>query len=158
MFDLYLRKFQEVIFLPFAKLLASTLTPNQITLIAFAFGLLCSVAVFYSHNLLGAFFFLLNRVSDALDGVVARMNNQQSDFGGHLDIVTDMTVYSFIPVALTFSDPDSLSLQILPILLCAYFVNATSLFHLSSLLEKHNLGASTHKETTSVAMPPAVSL
>ena len=134
MFDLKLRVLQQKIFEPIAKLISNLLTPNQITMLAFIVGLCVSVCLYYGHNYIAMLLFLLNRALDALDGTVARLTNQQSDFGGHLDIVTDFTVYSFIPISLTFHDMDLLSLQILPFLISTYFVNSASLFQLSSIL------------------------
>ncbi|OMJ80997.1 hypothetical protein SteCoe_18609 [Stentor coeruleus] len=156
MFDLYLRMIQQKVFTPIASLLARLFTPNQITLIAFVFGLLSSYYLFYSHNFLGILLFALNRIFDGLDGTVARLTNKQSDFGGYLDIVTDFIVYSLIPISLTLSNPSIYALTLLSIMMSTFFVNAASLFQLSALLEKRNLGSKANKEKTSVCMPPAL--
>ena len=156
MFDLELRKLQQIIFLPIAKQLGNAFTPNQITLIGFLFGILCNIAIYNNYQLLSALLFLLNRIFDALDGTVARLTGKQSDFGGYLDIITDFTVYTLIPISSTLANPSDIALKLLPFLISTYFVNAASLFQLSAILEKRNLGAALKKETTSVNMPSAV--
>ena len=156
MFDLELRKLQQKVFLPIAQIVGSAFTPNQITVMGFILGIFSSIAIYNRYSGLSVLLFLLNRVFDALDGTVARLTGKQSDFGGYLDIITDFTVYSFIPIAATLADPTDSSLKILPFLISTYFVNAASLFQLSALLEKRNLGAGSKKELTSVNMPPAV--
>lgn len=147
---------QQKVFTPIASIFAKLFTPNQITLIAFIFGLLSSYYLFYSQNCLGILLFALNRIFDGLDGTVARLTNKQTDFGGYLDIVTDFTIYSLIPISLTLSSPNIYALSLLSIMISTFFVNAASLFQLSALLEKRNLGSKTNKEKTSVCMPPAV--
>lgn len=156
MFDLELRKLQQKVFLPMAKIIGRKLTPNQLTLIGFLFGLLSCVAIFYGMKGISVGLFFVNRVFDALDGTVARLTDRQSDFGGYLDIITDFTVYSLIPICTTLANPSDLAFRVLPFLISTYFVNAASLFQLAALLEKRNLGAKAKKETTSVNMPPAV--
>jgi len=151
MFDLQLRKLQERLFVPFAKLVGTVASPNQITFFAFLVGLLCCLSCYLGHNYLALGLFLLNRCIDALDGGVARLTEQQSDFGAHFDIITDFTLYALIPISMNLNSPGNPN--ILCILLATYYLNSASIFHLSSLLEKRKAGAALRNETTSITMP-----
>lgn len=80
------------------------ITPNQITIISIVFGIL---AVFYiekSHNLF-VIFYLLNRISDGVDGYYARKQNLSTKLGSHLDHFGDYFVHSvlLIKVGILFS-------------------------------------------------------
>ncbi len=71
-------------------------TPNQITLFGVAVGL--SAAFFlsqasYQAHLLGAILFLLCVVVDGMDGEVARLKLQQTEWGHYLDIISDNVVH-----------------------------------------------------------------
>jgi len=44
----------------------------------------------------GFYCWILNRILDGFDGLVARERNQQSDFGGYLDLVLDVAVSFFV--------------------------------------------------------------
>jgi phosphatidylglycerophosphate synthase len=79
------------------------LTPNSIT----AFGFFCGILsiLFIANNDLnyGLLFLCLNRLSDGLDGAVARAS-KLSDFGGFLDIVADFIIYSGVVFAFAIKD------------------------------------------------------
>ncbi|UCC95038.1 MAG: CDP-alcohol phosphatidyltransferase family protein [Candidatus Omnitrophota bacterium] len=67
------------------------ISPNQLTLISFFVG--ASSAASFSvgqmpFNVLGVFLFLLSYLLDFIDGDVARLKNQTSQFGEWLDAVT----------------------------------------------------------------------
>lgn len=68
------------------------LTPNQITLAAFATGLLA--AVFISRHLMMAALVLLwtSGLLDVLDGTVARLSDKLSDAGALMDLILDRMV------------------------------------------------------------------
>lgn len=153
MFDKQLRILQQKLTLQSARILSLYFTANSLTLIGFICGLISSCYLYHSYTSLGFTFFLLNRAFDLLDGPVARYTSSASDFGGYLDILTDFTIYSLIPISITFSNPTSYTPIILAFLLSTYFVNSAGLFQLSAILEKRNQGAKNNKEFTSVAMP-----
>lgn len=156
MFDLEYRLFMEDFLRPLAKILSPYISPNQMTLIGFTFGLLSCVFNYYTVEYLAFVCFFLNRVLDCLDGIIARVSNRQSDFGGYLDIIVDFIVYALLPITSVLSNPSYTSFTLLSILLSSYYVNSASLFMLSALLEKRNLGSESKGEKTSVHMPPAV--
>lgn len=87
----------------FRALLATGITPNQVTLIGFGMVLSSCVAYLFHQD----FFFLglclsLSYTCDALDGAVARHTGATSRFGGYLDAVTDryQEIASYLVVGL----------------------------------------------------------
>lgn len=148
-----------------ARALSSFLTPNQVTTTAFVFGIICGYFATKRDYTTALVFWALNRIFDGLDGTVARVSNQQSDFGGyygpsvnrvawHLgwvvlnfqqyfsaDIVTDFAVYSLVPICIAYGAPNDTRWLVLSFLLGTYFVNAASWMYLSAILEKRAQGA-----------------
>lgn len=100
MLDLYLRDVKEVVCMPFSRFLARYLTATQLTIIGFVVGLMAPVFIVWDMYWMANCCWWLNRIIDGFDGVVARITNTQSDFGGYLDIICDFIVYALIPVAL----------------------------------------------------------
>ena len=72
---------------------------------------------------------------------MARITNQQTDFGGYIDVVCDFIIYSLLPISLVIENPSYTSYLIVCILEATFFVNAASLMYLSSILEKRALGS-----------------
>lgn len=155
MLDPVLRGVKDRVLAPVAVRLGDRLHPNLITVVSFAIGLAsayCLVRQAYGWALV---LWLLSRVVDGLDGVVARMQGLQSDFGGYLDILLDFVLYALLPIALVLGrDAGAVSLLLaLSLLLASFFVNAASWMYLSAILEKRDAGARARGEQTSVAMP-----
>jgi len=153
--DARFRYYKDVWLNPIAK--HTPLSPMQITCLSLFAGIACCVVAASRQNkfvILGLW--VLNRVLDGLDGVVARSQGTQSDLGGLFDMVCDMIVYSAIPIGLVlgvdmhFAYP---KLWIaLSFLLAVYHVNNGGLFMLSSILEKRNASSTNREEQTSVTM------
>jgi len=102
----------------------------------------------------------VNRISDGLDGTIARIHNLQTDTGGYLDILLDFAVYSVIPIGITFSrfrQQTEVGYFVLSVLLGIYFVNCASLFQLAAIMEKRKqiMKENRNKTLTSVEMPDA---
>jgi len=80
---------------PAARSLARRgLTPNAVTASAFVISLCAAGLVAMGAPRLGFAVWLLSRVGDGLDGVIARVSGRGSPFGGYLDITLDMAGYS----------------------------------------------------------------
>jgi phosphatidylglycerophosphate synthase len=129
------------------------LSPNVVTVMAFLVGLAavgCAWARWY-RCALGLW--LLNRLLDGLDGLVARERGMQTDFGGYLDIMADFAVYAALPIGLYLSRPMAESAVALIVMFGSFYVNAASWMYLSAILEKRGAGARALGEVTSVAMP-----
>ena len=152
MLDEWLRTLKERVLLPVVKAVARTgVSPTQLTLLGFAFGLGCCGAAAVGRWWLASALWWAGRILDGLDGSLARFTGQQSDFGGYVDIMCDFVVYSLVPVAVVWrtEQHSPAAWLTLALLLSSYFVNAAGLFMLSSLLEKRSL----QRKLTSVAMP-----
>ena len=77
---------------------------NAVTLGGFAVGLAAIPAIGTGHYLIGLGLLLANRLSDGLDGAVARVRGP-TDLGGYLDIVCDFILYSGWAFAFALADP-----------------------------------------------------
>lgn len=99
MLDPYVRMFIDPPLNAIGKRMASRgISANMLTLIGFVFGMAAMVFIVLEQYNIAAFFICLNRLSDGLDGAIAR-HTHLTDFGGFLDIVCDFIVYSGIVFA-----------------------------------------------------------
>ena len=155
MFDNRMRQIKEVAFRPFA-IWFRRVPPVVLTLISLLFGLLAFGLLVYQLVWLALIAWFFNRVFDALDGVVARLQGLQSDFGGYLDILVDFIVYALIPIGLVLGEPSTTGFVALTLMLAAFYVNAASWMYLSAILEKRAAGAQAQGEQTSVTMPSGI--
>ena len=80
------------------------ISANAVTLGGFAVGLAAIPAIGNGHYLIGLALLLVNRMSDGLDGAVARVRGP-TDLGGYLDIVCDFILYSGWAFAFALADP-----------------------------------------------------
>jgi phosphatidylglycerophosphate synthase len=154
-FDHFLRRFKDQLLAPLAHVLRSV-SPNLISVVALVFGLAAAVAAYRHLFGLGLVLWLANRVTDGLDGAVARYADNQTDFGGYLDILLDFVVYAAIPVGFALGSADSAVTGSAVVLEASFFVNAASWMYLSAILEKRASGARSTGELTAVTMPPAI--
>jgi phosphatidylglycerophosphate synthase len=92
----------------------------------------------------------LNRIFDGLDGVVARIQKKQSDFGGYFDLLADFFVYCTIPIGVVACNPSYWGFIALAFLQMSYCVNAVGLLMLSTILQKSD---GNQKKYTTVIMP-----
>lgn len=153
--DNYLRSLRDVLLRPLAYCIGG-LSPNMITVLAAIFGIAAAGAAALQLYWLALVLWIVNRMLDGLDGMVARNCGLQSDFGGYLDIVLDFVVYAAIPIGLYWGAPSaSLAIAII-VLLGSFYVNAASWIYLSAILEKRSAGAGVRGELTTVTMPGAI--
>ena len=92
MFDRQIQKYTQKPLQYFAKLLLKFISPNSMTFIGFSFGVLMCVSIIIDQYLTAIIFLFLNRLSDGLDGVMARLQTP-TPLGGYLDIVLDFLIY-----------------------------------------------------------------
>ncbi|NMM42877.1 CDP-alcohol phosphatidyltransferase family protein [Rhodospirillaceae bacterium KN72] len=78
---------------------------NQVTLLGAVPGFAAAVCIGFELYLTGLVLILLNRLSDGLDGAVARQT-RATDFGGYLDIVLDFLFYAVIPLGFAVAHPE----------------------------------------------------
>ena len=93
MFDRQIQKFTQKPLRYIAKLFLKFISPNQMTFIGFSFGVLMCLFIIFDQYLIAIIFLFLNRLSDGLDGVMARLQTP-TPLGGYLDIVLDLLIYS----------------------------------------------------------------
>lgn len=79
-------------------------TANQATVVGFLFGCLAFPALFFEQYAWALVFILINRITDGLDGALARIQGI-TDAGGFLDISLDFLFYSLIPFGFILADP-----------------------------------------------------
>ena len=92
MFDRQIQKYIQKPLQYIAKLFLKFISPNQMTLIGFGFGVLMCLAIIIDQYLIAIIFLFLNRLSDGLDGAMARLLTP-TPLGGYLDIVLDFLIY-----------------------------------------------------------------
>lgn len=124
---------------PFYQPLAETLvrggaTGNTLTGGGLGIGVLCLIAIAIGYNVLGLILWLLNRLLDGLDGEVARLRGETSEFGTFLDITADFFMYGGFLVALAVQHPDSR--LALAVLFFAYYMNGSVFLALSGILNR----------------------
>jgi phosphatidylglycerophosphate synthase len=127
--------------------------PNVVSLAALAVGLGAAWMAYRGSFAAALALWLLNRTLDGLDGVLARVQLRQSDFGAYLDILCDFAVYALIPVALAVGSATSGALGAALFLMASFYLNAASWMYLSALLERRGRGTAATGERSGVTMP-----
>jgi len=92
MFDRQIQKNTQKPLHYIAKPFLKFISPNHMTLIGFSFGVLMCFSIIIDQYLIAIIFLFLNRVSDGLDGTMARLQTP-TPLGGYLDIVLDFLIY-----------------------------------------------------------------
>ncbi len=156
MFDHVLRRGKDQLLAPLVRAVGSKLHPNHISVAAAVVGVAAAVALANGAYRPAATLWVVNRIVDGLDGAVARSTGQTSEFGGYLDLMLDVAVYSAIPIGFALHRPESVVLFAVILLLAACYLNITSWLYLSVLLERHREPAAADGaggRLTSIAMP-----
>jgi phosphatidylglycerophosphate synthase len=134
MFDEELRRGAKPLYRPLARSIAARMSANALTGLGLGVGLLCLGAIALGFNLVALVLWLANRLLDGLDGEVARLRNEKSEFGAFLDIVADFVMYGGFVAALAIQHPDAR--LALVVLLLAYYLNGCVFLALSGILER----------------------
>ena len=92
MFDRQIQKYTQKPLQYIAKLFLKFISANHMTLIGFGFGVLMCLSIIIDQYLIAIIFLFFNRLSDGLDGVMARLQTP-TPLGGYLDIVLDFLIY-----------------------------------------------------------------
>ena len=138
MIDAHLRKYID----PPTNRLASWfvergIRADQITLVGFFIGMLAVPALWLGLPLLALIFIALNRISDGLDGAVARQT-QPTDRGGFLDICLDFFFYSAVPFGFALMDPAQNALSAC-FLIFSFIGTGVSFLAFAIFAEKRNI-------------------
>ncbi len=153
MFDTPLRRFKDQVGTPLAHRM-SRISPTFISMLGLAIGLFATYAAYKQQYLWALTLWLINRILDGLDGLIARQHDRQSDFGGYVDILTDFIIYAALPLGLVAGSPSSEHYLALGILLAVFYVNTASWMYLAAILEKR-AAHSTETQTT-IVMPAGI--
>jgi phosphatidylglycerophosphate synthase len=92
---------------PVTRLLVRAgVTPNLMSALAFALAIAAVVLVATGLSWPGICVWLVSRVGDGLDGILARETGRATAFGGYLDITLDMMAYSLMVIGFAVARPD----------------------------------------------------
>jgi len=150
MFDTPLRKIKDRVGTPLARSL-KRVSPTTVSLIGMIIALLAAWSAYRQIYFAAFALWILNRVLDGLDGLLARLHNKQSDFGGYVDILTDFVSYAALPIGLVAGSPSNERYLALALLLASFYINTASWMYLAALLEKRALHGD--ETQTSIVMP-----
>jgi len=108
MIDAAILPVQRAVLEPSAKWLAVRNVPaDAITLVGFAIGLLAIPTLAAGWYLAALGLIGLNRLTDGLDGQVARASGRASTRGAFLDIALDFVFYALVPLGFALADPEA---------------------------------------------------
>ncbi|MFO7693293.1 MAG: CDP-alcohol phosphatidyltransferase family protein [Vicinamibacterales bacterium] len=105
-------------------------TPNMMSVASWFVAIAAAVLVARGYPILGVLVWLLSRLGDGLDGLIARQSGSVSPFGGYLDITLDMAAYGIMVIGFAMAYP-ALGLAWSAILL-SYILSITSTLALSN--------------------------
>ena len=92
---------------PVVRFLAQAgITPNVMSVLAFGTALAAGALVATGFPRMAIGVWLVSRVGDGLDGILARETGRSTAFGGYLDITLDMTAYSAMVLGFAVAHPD----------------------------------------------------
>ena len=131
MFDRQIQNFTQKPLKYIAKLFIKFISPNQMTLIGFGFGILMCISIVIDQYLIGILFLFLNRLADGLDGAMARLI-APTPLGGYLDIVLDFLVYGGFVLSFGMTDQNNTFLSM--ILLFCYNGTGTTFLAKAAIL------------------------
>lgn len=126
MLDTKARKFIQPIISKTAQLcIKYKITANQITITALFLGILSSILIFFDNRLMAILFMWISGFFDALDGSIARINNEKSDFGTLMDITFDRIVEICFILSLAIKN-DNIKMPM--IFLCSSIIFSMTIF------------------------------
>ncbi len=88
------------------RLIASRLTPNQISMAGFTLNVVAALLVWQHEFFFGGVVFIIGSICDTLDGGYSRMSGKGTPFGAFLDSTLDRIVEGIVltAVAATFAE------------------------------------------------------
>lgn len=149
MFDTNVRRIKDKLYYPLAKRLSKA-PPAFITVLALLTGLLCAYLAAIGSVIPSLIMWLLSRMLDGFDGLIARIHAKQSDFGGYFDILLDFVIYAAVPIGLVLNQPTSQNYFALAIMLSSFYINTASWMYLAAILEKRAMREANTETTITV--------
>jgi phosphatidylglycerophosphate synthase len=136
--DALLRRQKDRLLQPLVERFLKEISPNHLSVLALAPGILSAVAILYGWMWAGLALWLLNRTLDGIDGLAARVHGKTSDWGGYLDLLLDFAVYLLVPLAFVWAQPSPQNLWAMIFLLLSFQINTLSWTLLSAIVEKRH--------------------
>ena len=118
---------------PFSKFFLNFLTPNQMTFLGLIIGIFMCFFIFFEQYFVALFFLLANRIADALDGSMARINGI-TPLGGYLDIVFDFIIYAGFVLSFGISKEHFTTVSL--VLLFSYIGTASTFLSEAAIMAK----------------------
>lgn len=109
-------------------------TPGRLTAAGLLLALAAAVAAGAGLWLLALGLWLVSRLADGLDGVLARADDAGTDLGGYLDIVADLVAYGAFVAGVGVGEPSARVACL--VLLVTYYANGGAFLALSSIAER----------------------
>ncbi len=119
------------------RLAALGVKADHVTLLGFAAGMGCALAVALGFDATALVLLFLGRLADGLDGAVARIRGI-TDRGGFLDITLDFVFYGSVPLAFALRDPAQFALPA-AVLLAAFYANGASFLAYATMAAKQGM-------------------
>tara|TARA_B100000676_G_scaffold140493_1_gene139115 strand:+ start:500 stop:1102 length:603 start_codon:yes stop_codon:yes gene_type:complete len=115
---------------PFLEMAASPfykfgINANYISLFGLSMSFLSFYLILKDLNITALFVFLLGRILDGVDGIIAN-KTRITEFGGFIDIVFDLISYSLVPLAFILKDNSNAIFG--SILLTTFFGTSSTFF------------------------------
>jgi phosphatidylglycerophosphate synthase len=154
MFDERVRAAMPRLVGPVARgLTRAGVTPNAMSGLSCALALMAAALIAIGWTWIGFAIWVVSRIGDGLDGLMARQAGRSSLFGGYLDITLDMTAYSGMIVGFAIAYPD-LTVAWTAIL-ASYVLSITSTLALSEAASRSGIRVTntnrTYQFTSSLA-------
>ena len=125
-----LKPFLELVASPFYKF---GLHANYISFLGLSLSFLSFYLILKNLNNIALFVFLLGRILDGVDGIIAN-KTRITEFGGFIDIVFDLISYSLVPLAFILNDKSN---AIFGSMLLATFFGTSSAFFGIAIFENN---------------------
>ena len=135
MFDRQIQKHTQKPLQYISKLFLKFISPNHMTLIGFGFGVLMCFSIIIVQYLIATIFLFLNRLSDGLDGSMARLQTP-TPLGGYLDIVLDFLIYGGFVLSFGITEQNNTLLSM--ILLFCYIGTGSTFLAKAAILPSLN--------------------
>ena len=116
------KPFLELVAYPFYKF---GVNANYISLLGLSLSFLSFYLILKDLNNIALFVFLLGRILDGVDGIIAN-KTRITEFGGFIDIVFDLISYSLVPLAFILKDNSNAIFG--SILLATFFGTSSAFF------------------------------
>lgn len=108
MLDTKARVYVQPVFNQIARVFIKTmLTPKQITVLALIFGIFSSIMLYYDLAWIALLLLWISGFFDVIDGSIARLTGQSSEFGALMDIIFDRIVEIGIILSLALKYHDA---------------------------------------------------